>query len=98
MLPNTWISTSCWMALTSAILGCAPLSVAHKSSNPLPHGRLPADAVVLDLAFARLRAADTESYESIWEAADEQRLNADARAALASNGLRAGVLGQQLPS
>jgi hypothetical protein len=86
------------MALTGAVLGCAPLNVAHQSSNPLPHGRLPTDAVVLDLVFARLRAADTESYESIWEAADEQRLSADARAALASNGLRAGVLGQQLPS
>jgi hypothetical protein len=58
---------------------------------------LAADAVVLDLAFVRLRATDADGYDVIWNAADEQRINADARAALAQNGLRIGVLGQQLP-
>jgi hypothetical protein len=97
MLRHTWISTAYGVALIGAAVGCAPLNVAHKSSNPLPHGRLPADAVVLDLVFARVRAADSDAYESIWDAADEQRLGADARSALANNGLRVGVLGQQLP-
>src|SRR3954451_8372770 len=97
MLQETWISTSCWLALASAVVGCAPLNVARSSANPLPAGRLAADAVVLDLAFVRLRATDADGYDVIWNAADEQRINADARAALAQNGLRTGVLGQQLP-
>jgi hypothetical protein len=54
--------------------------------------------VVLDIAFVRLKAADLESYDTIWTAADEQRLDTDLRGALEKNGVRAGVLGRQLPS
>jgi hypothetical protein len=86
-----------YLAIATAMIGCAPLDVGKKAANALPSGRLPPDAVVLDLAFVRVRAADANGYDAIWAAADEQRLGAEARTALANNGLRVGVLGQQLP-
>ncbi len=79
------------------ISGCAPLNSSSRTSKSLPPGRLPPDAVVLDVAFVRLKAADVASYDAIWSAADEQRLDADLRGSLEKNGVRAGVLGQQLP-
>jgi len=91
-------------ALLSALaLGCAPLAAlptgsAAKKSNPLPSGKLPPDAVVLDLAFAALKAGDDETYAAIWKAADEQPLAPELRRSLATNGLRVGVYGQQLPN
>lgn len=53
---------------------------------------------MLDVAFVRLKAADAGSYNAIWSAADEQRLDANLRGALERNGVRAGVLCQQLPA
>ena len=86
------------LAIAIIVSGCAPLNTAPKSSRPLPSGRLPPDAVALDLAFVRVNASDGGRYDAIWNAADEQRLDADLRTALEKNGLRAGVLGQQLPA
>jgi hypothetical protein len=83
--------------LSLAASACAPLTTASKPPSPLPRGRLASDAVVLDVAFVRLRAVDLETYESIWAAADEQRLSPELRRDLATNGIRAGVFGQQLP-
>jgi len=78
--------------------GCAPLAITGKPSNRLPISRLAPDAIVLDVAFVRLPAANEAAYEAIWEAADEQRLKPELRRDLASNGLRVGVFGQQLPT
>jgi hypothetical protein len=86
------------VAWTLAAAGCAPLNTTAKPISQLPRSRLAPDAVVLDVAFVRLRAADLETYESIWTAADEQRLASELRRALAANGIRAGVFGQQLPA
>jgi hypothetical protein len=77
--------------------GCARLNTASKPPTQLPAARLAPDAVVLDVAFVRLRAADLETYESIWAAADEQLFSSEIRRDLATNGVRAGVLGYQLP-
>src|SRR4051794_15663813 len=90
----------CALAL---VTGCAPLAPlatisSSKNANPLPAGRLPPDAVVLDLAFASLKAGEDETYSAIWKAADEQPLAAELRRRLATNGLRVGVFGQQLPT
>jgi hypothetical protein len=96
-----WISAVvCALAFAS---GCAPITALPirsetKKSNPLPTGKLPPDAVVLDLAFASLKAGDNETYSTIWNAADEQPLPADLRKSLATNGLRVGIFGQNLPT
>jgi len=83
--------------------GCAPIVALPtrsetKKSNPLPSGKLPPDAVVLDLAFASLKGGDDDAYTKIWNAADEQPLSPDLRRSLATNGLRVGVFGQNLPT
>ena len=88
----------CLAAFTLAACGCAPLNPSAHASRSPPASRLPTDAVVLDVAFLRLRASDTEAYRSIWDAADEQHFPAEVRVHLAANGLRAGIYGQQLPS
>src|SRR4051812_34585575 len=85
------------------IAGCAPIAAfptgsSPKKTNPLPSGKLPPDAVVLDLAFASLKEGDEETYAAIWKAADEQPLPPELRRGLATNGLRVGVFGQNLPS
>jgi hypothetical protein len=86
------------IAIAIGASGCAPLSVSSGLSRSLPAGRLPPDAVVLDIALVRLKTADADSYQAIWNAADEQRLDPLLRGTLEKNGLRAGILGQQLPS
>jgi hypothetical protein len=86
------------LAIATVGSGCAPLNSGSHASGSLPSGRLPPDAVILDVAFVRLKAADVETYDAIWSAADEQRLDPELRTALEKNGVRAGVLGQQLPA
>ncbi len=83
--------------------GCAPIVALPtrsetKKTNPLPAGKLPPDAVVLDLAFASIKTGDDETYSAIWNAADEQPLLPELRRSLATNGLRVGVIGQNLPT
>jgi len=78
---------------------CAPLDTsATKRGNRLPSRRLPPDAVVLDVAFVRFPASDAAKYEAIWNAANEQGLDTELRRELATNGLRVGVFGQQVPT
>jgi hypothetical protein len=86
-----------------SITGCAPipafpLSSPVKNSNPFASAKLPSDAVVLDLAFAAIKEADDKTYAAIWNAADEQSLASELRRNLATNGLRVGIYGQNLPT
>jgi hypothetical protein len=81
-----------------AVPACAPLAKAPAKTSRLPPQRLAPDAVVLDVAFVRLPAADGEGYRQIWDAADEYSLGAERRRDLAANGLRVGVYGQELPA
>jgi hypothetical protein len=90
----------CALVLTA---GCAPIIAlptrsSTKQANLLPAAKLPRDAVVLDLAFASLKAGDKETYAAIWQAADEQPLASELRRSLATNGLRVGIFGQRLPT
>ena len=78
--------------------GCAPLPPAPAEPSQLPPARLAADAVVLDIAFVRLPANDADLQRAIWDAADEQSFPTALRSELATNGLRVGVYGQQLPA
>ena len=89
------------LAFLAALTGCAPLELSSarsdKNTNSLPRGRLAPDAVVLDIAFVRYAATDQATEEAIWKGADEQRFSVELRRALAANGLRVGLIGQQLP-
>jgi hypothetical protein len=84
-------------AAFSVACGCARLDTTTGEPSRLPQARLSPDAVVLDVAFVHLPAADEDRYGAIWQAADEQVIPAELRRELATNGLRVGVFGQQLP-
>jgi hypothetical protein len=78
--------------------GCARWVAKPKEPSKLPPARLSPDAVVLDVAKVKLPAADIDAYDEMWTAADEQPLAPELRRDLATNGLRAGVVGQELPA
>jgi hypothetical protein len=80
------------------LCGCAPLATTSSSSRQLSPARLAADVVLLEIAFVRLPAANEVAYDAIWQAADEQQLPAELRSSLATNGIRVGIFGQELPS
>jgi hypothetical protein len=88
---------SLWLIFLLTASGCARWVTTAKGPSSLPRARLAPDAVVFDVAFAKLPALDAESYDAIFSATDEQPLAAELRRELAANGLRAGLLGQELP-
>lgn len=86
------------LVLAAALSGCAqwiPATVSE--ANKLPTPLLPADSVVLEIAFARLPLSDRDSYDEIWQRTDEQVFATDLRRKWADNGLRCGLVGSQLP-
>jgi hypothetical protein len=89
-----WIAAA-WLAVAA---GCAQWDKQPEEPSKLPPPRMSPDAVVLELAFVRLPVSDHASYNAIWSQADEQHFSSELRKELAANGLRVGVLGQQLPS
>ena len=89
-----WIAA----ALVAAVAGCAQWDKQPEQPSQLPPARMSPDAVVLELAFVRLPVSDRASYEAIWSQVDEQHFAPELRKELAANGLRVGILGQQLPT
>lgn len=83
-----------WLASGCALLNTTEKPIAAKALPPLA---LPANSVMLEVAFARLPLTDTAAYDSIWSQVDEQHFSADLRRQLAANGLRCGLVGMQLP-
>jgi hypothetical protein len=89
--------TYLFAALCLAAGGCARLATQSEKPAELPPPRMSADSVVLELAFAHLPAADEAGYDEIWQAADEQHFPSELRTELAANGLRVGIVSQNLP-
>jgi hypothetical protein len=77
--------------------GCASVEAQPESPSELPPARMSPDSVALEIVFVRLPASDEQAYEQIWSAADEQHFPVEARRSLAANGLRAGIVAQNLP-
>lgn len=86
------------VALALSCAGCVPLSPTKQEPSQLPPVRIAPDAIVVDIAIVRLPAGNTDKYQAIWKAADEQTLPLEVRREMAANGMRAGIFGQQLPS
>jgi hypothetical protein len=98
MLRTTPLCTAAVLAL-ACLSGCARWLAG---TTPIEGARLPAvpippDSAVLEITFARLPLADEEAYREIWQHADEQYFSTDLRRRLLANGLRCGILGNQLP-
>lgn len=84
--------------LLAAIGGCvAWTSPFDAASSPLNLPRMSRDTVVLEVAMLNVPAGETWDRDKLWREADEQRLPAEKRLMLADRGLRAGVIGTQLP-
>lgn len=78
--------------------GCALLNTSPKAeTSSLPAPPLPANCVVLEVAFVRVPLADEVAYNSIWSEVDEQHFPTDLRRQMSANGLRCGIVGMQLP-
>lgn len=92
--PWRWFAAA-WLAV---VVGCAQWDKQPEQPSQLPPARMSPDAVVLEMAFVRLPVSDRASYEAIWSQADEQHFSPELRKELAANGLRVGILGQQLPT
>lgn len=91
-----WRSLAICLWLTAG--GCASWHPAEDEGvSQLPASPLPADSVVLEVAFARMPLSDQAAYDEIWQHADEQAFPIEVRRELAANGLRCGILGNQLP-
>lgn len=87
----------CCVAL--CVGGCATWDESEPGSAfELPVPKMSPDSVVLEIAFVRVPPEFAPQLQSLWVGVDEQRFPADLRRILASNGLRTGVAGSQLPT
>ena len=75
--------------------GCA--AIERKADSPLVQPRMSADSVVLEIFTARFPLGDARYDAALWSQVDEQQLDPALRRLLAENGLRAGVIGTQMP-
>jgi hypothetical protein len=78
--------------------GCSQWQTQPEVPSQLPPARMSPDSVVLELAFVRLPANDRAAHDQIWSEADELHFPPELRRELAANGLRVGILGQELPT
>ena len=80
------------------VAGCAKLQQTRSDRPLLPPARMPPDSVAVEVAYVRQPISEMERDDSLWQSADEQSLPFELRRKLADNGLRAGILGVQLPA
>ena len=97
-MPLQFPRRSLLAAAAGLIAGCAQWNKQPQEPSRLPAARMSPDSVVIELAFVRLPASDKAAHDAIWNQADEQHFAPELRRELAANGLRVGVLGQQLPT
>lgn len=105
-LPNNrCLFSVIWGLLTAvSLMGCSQLTTkdAFSGESLLQTNELlktpgqSAGVVTLDIYWAVL-PPEAESYQKLWESVQEDRLDPVLRRRLASNGLRAGVVGAALP-
>ena len=80
------------------LCGCAATTVTDRAAAfRLPAPKLSPDSVVLEVAQLSVPLHDPQWDHSIWHELDEQALPAELRRALAANGFRVGIAGNQLP-
>jgi len=65
--------------------------------SPLQQATATADAVTLEVLFARFPMGQADMNGTLWNDIDEQHLDTDLRRRLAANGIRAGLIGTNIP-
>jgi len=94
---STWLGLSLMLALA---FGCAYMQVQEddEGHNPLKQIGMAEDGIALEIFFARFDYGDKEINGQLWNEVDEQQFSAELRRELAKNGLRAGIVGRELPA
>lgn len=82
--------------------GCAPLLLTKPKTtagrSPLKPATATADAVTIEVLFARFPLGQADMNGTLWNDIDEQHLDTDLRRRLAANGIRAGLIGTNIPA
>lgn len=78
--------------VATVCVGCSSWSNGNLEQKLLKTPRMSPDTVVLEMALLDIAHSD-----ALWREVDEQHLPVDLRRRLAAQGLRAGVLGTQMP-
>lgn len=86
-----------WTLLAPLICGCSPWLRPPESDKGLPTPLMSMETVVLEVAFVHLTPEDHAVEAATWRQLDETTLPIELRQQLAANGMRAGVVGSQLP-
>lgn len=86
----------CWFVLL-AVAGCAPVVPQTVSKLPLAPLTAAPDAIALEV-FSAPAPHDDPQFAALWELVDEQPLPAELRRQLAANGMRAGLVGPDVPT
>src|SRR5262245_57928836 len=87
------------LCATAALAGCSSWQqTAPKEQSLLKPISAADDGVQLEIVSVRFPFGDDEMNDSIWNDIDEQQLPLPVRQKLAEAGLRAGVVGGQLPA
>ena len=82
-----------------SLAGCQMIDTGIRDGkSPLKPIKLADDGVQLEIVHARFPQNQPDLNESLWKQIDETQLSAAQRQQLTRNGLRAGIVGGQLPS
>ncbi len=79
------------------ILGCAAWKQPVEKDLKLKTSRMSPDSIGLDYGFIRVPAGEMSSVEAMWQEIDETRISPERRRLLLKNGIRCGIVGEQLP-
>jgi hypothetical protein len=79
-----------------AVAGCRVVEPHSAARSPLAPIALSPDAITLEV-FSAPAPHDDAHFDELWQFVDEQPLPADLRVRLAANGMRAGLVGPNIP-
>lgn len=92
-----------WVVLCLALSGCAnvvSISDTVEAGGVLPlltSTQLSEDSVIVEVGFVNVPQNSEDWNRDLWSELDEQHLKPELRRRLASNGIRCGVSGEQIP-
>jgi len=82
---------------TTLVLGCAAFQSPSDEPRPRVTSRMSPDSVGLEYGFIRVSAEQASRLDAVWSEVDETRISPVRRQLLLDNGLRVGIVGEQLP-
>ena len=102
-LRNNWrrvirhLLCALFVALSGSLLGCSAWKEIATDSFELPATQISPDSVSLQITFLRVPVDTHQVNDELWKQVDEQFIPIEERLHLNQNGIRAGIVGNQLP-